>query len=109
MKKRMERMYRTLKKIPMGTLELTLNRNAKVFIGNKLVKEASANEKVEIPLRAGQKYDVRFVNEIFNIDTTRQFAIEADSILRQTIILDEGQPKPKPKPRRKPADDETLD
>jgi hypothetical protein len=91
-KDRKKKLFKSLKKVPMGALELTLNRNAKVYVNGDFVKEVRALEKLNLPLRAGIRYRVRFVNEIFGIDTTKEFFIEENQITRRTVELEEPPP-----------------
>jgi hypothetical protein len=95
-KERMSKHYATLKRVPTGALELVLNRNAKVYIDGKFVREVKAQEKLDIaPLRARQHYSLRFVNEIFGIDVTRDFFIQDNEVLRKSIQLEEPAPGPR--------------
>lgn len=98
-KQNSERMFRTLKKMPMGQLELTVNRNAKLYINDQFIGEASPNQVFAIPLRANQKHRIRFKNEIYGIDTVKEFPIEEGIILRRSILLDEVPQKRKPSGR----------
>jgi hypothetical protein len=95
-KERMSKHYATLKRVPTGALELVLNRNAKVYIDGKFVREVKSQEKLDIaPLRARQHYSLRFVNEIFGIDVTRDFFIQDNEVLRKNIQLEEPAPGPR--------------
>ena len=86
--KKQAKLYKTLKRIPMGELRLTLTRNADVYVDGKAIYEAEANKTFRLPLRAGQKYTLRFVNEILGIDVTRELAVEVDTVQRETIRLE---------------------
>ena len=80
LKKRESKIHKTLQKIPMGTLELTLTRNAVVYLQDKVVGEAEANKKFDLPLKGGTQYTLRFVNKILGIDTKRTFRVEVDRL-----------------------------
>ena len=82
------KIYRTLKRIPTGELELILNRNADIYINGQLARQANANTPVVIRLRGNREYTVRFVNEVLGIDVTRKFPIQTDSVTRQNINLE---------------------
>jgi serine/threonine protein kinase len=85
---RVTKIYKTLKKIPQGKLELQLSQNAKIFINGLFIKEIRANEPTEITLKAGKVQKVRFVNEIFNIDTEKEFVVQPDTLVKKTIKLE---------------------
>jgi len=82
------KMYRTLKKIPQGQLELTLTQSATIEIKEiNFSIYAKANQPVSIDLRANRPFRVRFKNEILGIDTTQEFTVSEGSILRRAIRL----------------------
>ncbi len=84
-----QKVYKTLKRVPSGRLELVPNQNAQVFVDGKMVGQASANQVFEIPtLRANVVHKIRFVNPVFGIDTVRDFSVEVDSVSRQSVRLD---------------------
>lgn len=90
LKEKQTKLFQTLRKIPTGTLEIVLNRNANVYIEGNLVREVRAGEKVEIPLRARQKHNLRFVNPILGIDVQKEFFIEEDVVKREVMSLESG-------------------
>lgn len=85
---RVTKVYKTLKKIPQGKLELQLSQNAKIYINGQFIKEIRANEPTEITLKAGKVQKVRFVNEIFNIDSEKEFVVQPDTLVKKTIKLE---------------------
>lgn len=84
----LEKIYKTLKRVSQGELELTLSQNAQVYVDGKLFGEASANQMIKIPLRANSPHKIRFVNKIFGIDTIREYTVEVDSVLQETVRLE---------------------
>ncbi len=88
LKDKVTKVYKTLKRVPMGTLELRLSTNAKIFIDGELAGDISANQVFEKSLTASKTHKVRFVNEIFRMDFTREFKVEENTINRQTVDLE---------------------
>ena len=79
--------YETLKKLPLGNLELTLSQNATVYIDDKRVREAVADVPFTLSLRAGV-YTLRFENKAYNINNMKKFSIQKDVIKRERIFLE---------------------
>lgn len=83
-------LYETLEKIPYGKVRLTLSQGASVEINGQKYKDVEAGQKFEVPLRAGQRYVFRFVNSFYNIDMSRTFVVQKDSVVEESISLDIG-------------------
>lgn len=90
LKSKNTKLTKVLKRVPSGTLELTLNRNAKVYIGDDFLGEIGQGFKFEKVLRANRKYRLRFVNEVLGIDELREVEIKPDILLRKNVRLGEG-------------------
>jgi hypothetical protein len=65
-----------MREVPRGVLQLVVNVNSDVFVDNERVARATANQPLELPLVAGRKYTLRFVNTVLGIDESREFSVE---------------------------------
>ena len=65
-----------MREIPRGVLSVVVNINADVYVEDERVARATANKPLELPLIAGRKYALRFVNPVLGIDETREFSVE---------------------------------
>ncbi len=83
-----EKFYKTLKRTVAGELELTVSQNCQIYVDGKLFGDASANQIIKVPLGAGVPHRVRFVNKIFGIDTTREYTVDVDSVLQDSVRLE---------------------
>ncbi len=81
---------KSLKKVPMGILQLTVNGNAELYINDTFVNDLSPGKKFEKNLRAGQRYKLRFVNKPFKIDVGCTVTIQADRVEKKIIRLSDG-------------------
>jgi serine/threonine-protein kinase len=65
-----------MREVPRGVLQVVVNVNSDVFVDNERVARATANQPLELPLVAGRKYTLRFVNTVLGIDESREFSVE---------------------------------
>jgi serine/threonine protein kinase len=94
-----ENVYKVLKKIPEGKLDLTLSQNAEVTIPDvKFSRSVRAGEKISVALRAKRRVRVFFKNKVLGIDTFRDFIVEENESIRQTVRLEESISRPPPPP-----------
>jgi serine/threonine protein kinase len=90
---RVVKLYKTLKKIPMGTLELTLNQNAQISVdGDAFGQTVPANKPFPLSVRADRRVKVHFRNEVFGVDSYREFTVGTDQVIRESIHFDEAPP-----------------
>jgi len=85
-----EPIYVQLEKIQTGTLKLTLNYPAKVYVdGNPNPNYiAQANEEFELIVTAKDSHTLRFVNDVYHINYSQKFKVAPDSISEHKIILE---------------------
>lgn len=92
---RENKIFKSLKKIPMGELELVLSRNAEVSLDGEVVGEAMANQGFIVTMKAGVKHRLRFRNEIFGLDTFEEVLVEEGFRQKKIFRLEEnGRRKP---------------
>jgi serine/threonine protein kinase len=89
-KDRTLKIYKTLKKIPMGIIRLFLSQNANIYVNGQLQKYVSANEPFEISLRAKRGYHFQFKNDVLGINTARDLDAEEETVNEQKIRLEEN-------------------
>jgi serine/threonine protein kinase len=82
--------YRNLKRIPVGTLELMVDRNADVYINGQKIGTADANKMFERTLRANETYTVRLINSTFGLQTQFKIDITEGKVSHRDIRLEES-------------------
>ncbi len=83
-----KKLYETLKKIPMGNLELTVNPGVNIEVPDANFSEyARGGEIVSIPLRANVRHKVHLKNEVLGIDVTREYKVTEGAVTRETLSL----------------------
>lgn len=87
---RENKIFKSLKKIPMGEVELVLSRNAEVSLDGEVVGEAMANQSFIVKMKAGIKHSMRFKNEIFGVDTYENVLVEEGFRQKKQLRLEEG-------------------
>lgn len=65
-----------MREVPKGLLQVVVNINTEIYLGSERIAVATANQPMDIPLVAGRKHSVRFVNPVLGIDQTREFSVE---------------------------------
>jgi len=91
------RVAKSLVAIPVGVLELMVNRNLAVYIDDEYSGEIKANQLFSIPLRANRTHRVRFKNEIYGIDMVREFPIQEGLVHRKTMTIEDNNSEKKRK------------
>lgn len=80
--------YKTLKKIPLGRLELSLSQNAVVFVDDvRQPAEALRGVPYVLQLRAGKTYKLRFENNLLGLVTTKEYTVREAEVLRDRVRL----------------------
>jgi len=100
MTNRTEKVVKSLRRIPSGTIEFTFNRNARVIVDGVFVGQADANKKFEVSVRAGKDHSFVFENKIFNLRQERTIAVKPDTITRLKISLEDSAPPRAPTRKR---------
>jgi hypothetical protein len=91
--------YRNLKRIPVGTLELMVDRNADVYINGQMIGTADANRMFERTLRANETYTVRLTSSTSGLQTQFKIDITEGKVSHREIRLEESGIR-KPRARR---------
>jgi len=86
---RTEKVTKSLKKVPTGRLELTLNQNATVIVDGVEVGSAERGQKFEVLLRANQEHRVVLENKVYNLRIERKYTLSPDTVKREVLSLDE--------------------
>ncbi len=87
-----KKLYKTLKAIPIGNLELTVNPGVSITIdGGTTSQYVGAGEAVSFPLRANTKHRVHFKNEVLGIDATRDYKVTAGAVTKEIVRLNPGE------------------
>ena len=66
----------SLSKTHMGRLELSLSRNAQVFLDGKYVGDATTDAPFALELSGSRPHKLRFKNEALGLDSTSDFIVE---------------------------------
>jgi hypothetical protein len=82
------RLYETLKRQPLGQLEIIASQDAQVYVDGRLWGDARANQTIQISVRANVPHKIRFVNQVYGIDTNREYTVEVDSVITDSIRLE---------------------
>jgi archaellum component FlaG (FlaF/FlaG flagellin family) len=93
MNKETEKVVKSLRRIPTGTVEFTFNRNVQVMVDGAIVGQATANEKFEISVRAGKEHLFVFENQIFGLREELKLIVQPDTVMRRKIRLDNLAPR----------------
>jgi hypothetical protein len=93
-RERKGRLARSLKKVPMGSVELTVDQNAQLFIDGLASGEVTAGTPLQKSLRSGRTHKLRFINKVFKLDETCSVSVQTDKVERRIIKLGEGRCKP---------------
>lgn len=97
--------HKSLRKVPMGAVEFSLDEDARVFVDGEDAGEALANKPFTVPVRAGIMHKLRFMNTALKFDVSREYRAE-DGIKKKYAIklkrpLDEPPWDGKPRTLRK--------
>lgn len=79
--------HRGLESVATGTLTLSLNEQAKIFVNDELQGEVRARQSFNLVLPARKSHRVRFVNERKGIDVSRIFLVEPGAKLKSNVNL----------------------
>lgn len=91
---RENKLFKSMKKIPMGEVELVLSRNAEVSLDGEIVGEAMANQSFVVKMKAGVRHRLRFKNDIFGVDTFEDVLVEEGFRPKKILRLEESRRKP---------------
>jgi len=84
--------YESLRRVQMGTLRLTVDQNAELYIDGKLEGKVESNKKFEKLLRSGKVYLIQLSNNIFDTQKTAQVTIESNQITTINIKMEDTNP-----------------
>ena len=88
-----ERFVKTLKRVPTGTLELTLDRNATISVDGIVVGNAEARKRFETQVRANQEHTIVFENQVLGLRKSMKVRVNPDEIARESVRLDDSPSK----------------
>lgn len=89
-KRKMAKIRHSLKRVPMGAVQLTTTGNATIYLDGFEVGEARAGVTFERKLRAGRSHQIRFANQILGQDFTCTLTINEDLIEVKKVDMDQG-------------------
>ncbi len=88
-RKQYDEFYRNMRRTPVGTLELMVDRNVEVYINGNLIGIADANQTFEHTLRASPSYDMKLVNKAFNLSAETTIQITEGKVSHYDIRLED--------------------
>jgi serine/threonine protein kinase len=95
-----QKYQKSLARAPMGEFEFFVDVNARVFVDGQEVGQAIANKPFRVSVRARIKHEVKFVNEVFDIEAIEEnLVVDDQRKLRKLIKLSDPTKKSPPKKR----------
>lgn len=90
-KKLNQSLFKQLKRIPVGTLVVSVSLNATVSIPEiKFERYVRLNERVDVTLPAGRKFKIRFLNPVYGLDMTQEVLLQPDERFEKHFRLNEN-------------------